>query len=233
MANKRKAKTKALGFSGAIKKTATGNNRNTLQVTAAEGTSKETTRARVAYDPAARSLAASRMYIKNLMGEQALTESLETLNAQIKVVQSGNLGEAEKTLVAQANTLDAIFNELARRAALNMSEYLGAAETYLRLALKAQSQCRATLETLAEIKNPMTGAYVRQANIAAGHQQVNNGTPQAGEASRARENENPSNKLLEATHGERLDRATPSEAGTAHSQVEAVGTIHRTQNGGG
>jgi hypothetical protein len=36
------------------------------------------------------------------------------------------------------------------------------------LALKAQSQCRATLETLAAIKNPQPVAFVRQANIAHG-----------------------------------------------------------------
>ena len=44
-----------------------------------------------------------------------------------------------------------------------MNEHLPAAETYMRLALKAQSQCRATLETLANIKNPPT-VFARQAN---------------------------------------------------------------------
>jgi hypothetical protein len=44
----------------------------------------------------------------------------------------------------------------------------------MRLALKAQSQSRATVETLAAIKNPPV-VYARQANFAAGHQQVNNG----------------------------------------------------------
>jgi len=56
--------------------------------------------------------------------------------------------------MAQAHTLDAIFGSCARRAALNMGTYLNTAETYLRLGLKAQSQCRTTLETLANIKNP-------------------------------------------------------------------------------
>jgi transposase InsO family protein len=44
----------------------------------------------------------------------------------------------------------------------------------MRLALKAQSQCRATVEALAEMKNPKPVAYVQQANIANGPQQVNN-----------------------------------------------------------
>jgi len=88
-------------------------------------------------------------------------------------------------LVAQAHALDAIFHKLARKA--THSEYLNQLDVHLRLALKAQSQCRATLETLAEIKNPIAGAYVWQANIAAGHQQINNGTSLTGEPSRARE----------------------------------------------
>ena len=58
-------------------------------------------------------------------------------------------------------------------AALNMGEYPQAFERYMQLALKAQSQCRATLETLAAIKNPPI-VYARQANIANGPQQVNN-----------------------------------------------------------
>ena len=53
-------------------------------------------------------------------------------------------------LTAQAHTLDALFTALVQRAALNSGEYIGAADTYNRLALKAQSQCRATLETLGQ-----------------------------------------------------------------------------------
>jgi hypothetical protein len=44
----------------------------------------------------------------------------------------------------------------------------------MRLALKAQGQCRATLETLAAIKNPPV-VFAKQRNISHGHQQVNNG----------------------------------------------------------
>ena len=44
---------------------------------------------------------------------------------------------------------------------------------YLRLALKAQAQCRATLETVAAIQQPRR-LVAQQANIAHGPQQVNN-----------------------------------------------------------
>jgi hypothetical protein len=52
-------------------------------------------------------------------------------------------------------------------------EYIDAADRYMRLALKAQGQCRATLETLAAIKNPPV-VIARQANVSHGPQQINN-----------------------------------------------------------
>ena len=79
-------------------------------------------------------------------------------------------------LNAQANALNTIFGELCRRASLNMGQHMDTAERYLRLAFKGQGQCRATLETLAAIKNPPL-VYAKQANIAHGPQQVNNGGP--------------------------------------------------------
>lgn len=54
------------------------------------------------------------------------------------------LGRAKAMLVPQADSLDSIFNTLMRKA--NFSRYLNQAETYLRLGLKAQSQCRAPLK---------------------------------------------------------------------------------------
>jgi hypothetical protein len=80
------------------------------------------------------------------------------------------------------------------------------------------------VETLAEIKNPSQVAFVRQANIANGPQQVNNGI--AVDASRAVENVIQPNKLLEAEQiGERLDTGTTSKAGGANQELEAVGAI--------
>jgi hypothetical protein len=47
-----------------------------------------------------------------------------------------------------------MFNLLARWAARNCDGHLHAADSILRLAFKAQSQCRTTLETLSLIENP-------------------------------------------------------------------------------
>ena len=78
------------------------------------------------------------------------------------------------TILTRGVALNAMFAELARRAALNMGQHLDVTDRYLRLALKAQSQSRATIETLAAIKNPPT-VFARQMNVAHGPQQVNNG----------------------------------------------------------
>lgn len=161
--------------------------------------------------------------------EEVDIESLiAELSAQVKQISDGDLRRAEAMLIVQAHTLDAVFNTLARRAA--KAEYMPALEGYLRLALKAQSQCRATLETLALVKNPAPVAFVRQANIGQAVQ-VNNAATAAGEASRAEESENTQTKLLEAQHGERLDREPTSTTGRANPNVAAVEKLDGTQVG--
>jgi hypothetical protein len=145
--------------------------------------------------------------------------------SQAIALQRGSLVDAERMLMAQATTLDVIFNQLARRAAANLDgQYLRACDTLLRLAFKAQSQSRATLETLAFIKNPRSVAFVRQANIANGPQQVNNGT---SPTSRARETESPPIELLEQHHEERLDTSTPQAAIRTDSAMATVEEVHR------
>lgn len=83
---------------------------------------------------------------------------------------AGDMGRVERMLANQLLTLDALFNNLAQRS--HRQESFKGIEVLMRLALKAQGQARATAETLAVIKNPTT--FIRQANIAHGHQQVNN-----------------------------------------------------------
>ena len=171
--------------------------------------------------------AAATLHQFKLLEGVELTALVDELAGQAKLASSGNLERAEAMLILQAHTLDAIFNNLARKA--NGCEYLSQFEAYLRLGLKAQSQCRAALETLAVMKNPAPVAFVRQANIAHGPQQVNNtAQPPTAEASRARECENQPNKLLEQKHNEwQYTRATQATIG-ADPTVEAVGPIDRT-----
>lgn len=99
------------------------------------------------------------------------TETYLALKRKAERVTNGETKDMETILIAQAVALDSIFRKLSLRAYSNMGDYINAAEKYMRLAFKAQSQCRATLETLAEIKNPRP--YIQ--NNRAEYQQVNNG----------------------------------------------------------
>lgn len=83
----------------------------------------------------------------------------------------GDLAFASKMLASHAIALDSMFAELARRAALNMGEYINAAERYGRLALKAQSNCRATIDTLAKLHQPREQT-VRHVHVNEGGQAV-------------------------------------------------------------
>ncbi len=95
------------------------------------------------------------------------------LTEQTRACGEGNLKQAEAMLTPQAHVLDALFNRLTR-IAMN-AEHLDTADRYLKLALRAQSQCRATWEAISAIQNPPMAGYVAQANIAR-NQQINNET---------------------------------------------------------
>ena len=101
-------------------------------------------------------------------------ECLVNLEATIDRVHGGDLRAAEALLTAQATTLNMLFTHLATLA--QESDHLDTFDRYLKLALRSQNQCRATLQTLAEIKQPPTTLVTRQANIANGPQQVVNNT---------------------------------------------------------
>ena len=156
---------------------------NTMIIQGKPGKSRDALLAEAAMGAPTTGALAATEFSKGIFGELSLGESIAVLKDKVSAVQRGDLRDAEALLTTQAVALNVIFTELARRAALNMSTCLAVTDTYLRLALKAQSQCRTTLETLATIKHPPNVAFVRQANIAH-HQQVNN----APTAPRAREN---------------------------------------------
>jgi hypothetical protein len=205
---------------------------NTLQVRVKRDDDAQVAMARTVLRPSVRAAITAQAYSKQL-GEVGLTELVDELATQNANVSKGDMTRAEAMLMSQAHTLEAIFHELARRAALNMGEYIGAAETYMRLGLKAQSQCRATLETLAAIKNPQPVTFVKQANVAHGPQQVNNGAAPSSEVSCARKSEDHPNKLLEQQHGERLDTGALRAPVNADSSLEALGAVHGSENNRG
>ena len=161
------------------------------------------------------------MQPKNIADEIDTPTMLETLRDQAAAVQRGDMAHAEGMLINQASALQALFVRLSERAM--EQAHMPNLEGFMRMALRAQSQCRATLETLAAIKNPPI-VYAKQANFAAGHQQVNNGIPSP---TQAREIENPQTKLMEAHNGEWLDTGTAGATSGTDKAMATVGEIDR------
>jgi len=170
----------------------------------------------------------SAMTLMNLAESEKLELDMGSLMAelsqQVAAVRKDDMGRPEEMLTAQAYTLDALFNTLTRRSLMNMGEHLEATEQYMRLALRAQAQSRSTLEALAEIKNPRNVAFVKQANVAHGPQQVNNYRNNDARGEKAK---NPQNELLEHQNDERVDSGAPSAAVEDDSAVEAVAARYR------
>jgi len=195
--------------------------------------------AEMAMRPSVNAAAVIETYGKPL-GGQDFGALIDALAAGMQDVWGGDMKQAEAMLYGQAHALQAIFMNLSRRAA--SQEYLKQWEAYLRMAMKAQNQCRMTLEALATIKNPPV-VFARQANINnGGQQQVNNGAQ--AEAPRAPAHfahasahaANPATAqtgLLGASDGERMDTRAAGTAGGADPHLATVGAIDRPANGRG
>lgn len=122
-------------------------------------------------------------------------------------------------LAAQATALQTLFARLTERAMEQTT--MPNIEGFMRLALRAQSQCRATLETLASIKNPPM-IYAKQINQTTGPQQINNAVVSP---SQARQIENTPNKLLEGDNGKWLDAGTTGTTSGVDSEMAPVGAV--------
>ena len=167
-------------------------------------------------------------FSKSYMGDDvSLTHCMEALRQKTDALHDNDMKPVETLLMSQALALDTMFAALARRASATMDQHLDAADKFMRLALKAQSQCRTTLETLANIKNPQP--YIQHNR--AQYQQVNNGVALPPETPPARENQKYTNELLDAPNApERLDfRATQTTIKT-DSGMETVASQHGTQH---
>jgi Tfp pilus assembly protein PilE len=143
------------------------------------------------------------------------------LQSQMKHVTKGNLSTAESMLMSQAHTLDALFGEYSTRALNNRGNF-DWFKAYMNMALRSQNQCRAAIQTLAEMKHPKP--FIQ--NNKAQYQQVNNGN---APSHAHEENSKSSNELLEDKRDETewLDTGTPQETGRDDKELETVGEKHR------
>ena len=101
-----------------------------------------------------------------------ITALAKHLSAQVDTVKEGNFAEMEAILVSQITALHTLFARMTERA-MNC-QHIPGFEANMRVALRAQNQCRTTIDTLIGAKNPSI-VYARQANVTTGPQQINNG----------------------------------------------------------
>ena len=158
---------------------------------------------------------------------------VETLSGeadrQARAIAGGDFSHLEKMLLTQATALQAMFADLACKARAqsgrdNMQALTG-------LALKAAAGSRQAIVALAELRMPKSVMFAKQANVANGPQQVNNGVAAPASPARAEEIRGQPNELLEAQHGNYLDTGATGTAGSADPNLEAVGAGHRARHG--
>lgn len=155
------------------------------------------------------------------------------LRSRAAAVHAGDLQPVEAALLGQAETLAMMFTNLHLRA--KQSTNLECMRALLTLALKAQAQSRATLETLVEVKRPRQLVITRQANIAQ-QQMVHNGGAEPRQPAPARTATNvtaPIELPEEPTYGYSLDADTARTPVDADSRVAAVGEIDRATDPSG
>ena len=212
-------------------------NSKTLNLTRPPGQTPAQALSRAALRPSINGASVIEAYQGNLMGKDVdLGELVAGLNESCTEVKDGDLCSLEAMLLSQATALQTMFASLARRAATQ--EHLRQYETFMGLALKAQSQSRATITALVDLKYPRQAMFVKQANIAHGPQQVNNGAAAGADPERSahgKETQPQQNELLEeAQHGStRLDTRATAKATRSHRAVEAVATVQRAKKSRG
>ena len=164
-------------------------------------------------------------FTKPALGEIDFTEAVAVMKEKSEKIIAGDLSELESTLAEQVVPLNAIFNTLAKRA--ETCEYLNQVEANLRLALKAQAQCARTVEVLTAMKNPPI-VFAKQANIAHGHQQINNNQSptHAGKTIKS------SNELLSEADNAPLDTRRTLETIKVNQELAAVETVDGSKDTG-
>jgi hypothetical protein len=157
-------------------------------------------------------------------GWDGLADQLDQFSKQLR---RNDLTTAEDMLMGQAVALQAMFVRLTEGAF--GAETFASYDIKLRYALRAQSQCRATLETLAAIKNPPV-LFARQANVSNGPQQINN-TVNA-DSSRGREIKTGQSELSGEGIELPQDTGTPALTCRADTPLAPVGEIDRSSDDG-
>jgi hypothetical protein len=157
--------------------------------------------------------------------ENLLPALLDELGERVRAVtRKGDLSQGHAMLTGQAHTLQSLHYHLLERA---FDKYISSTdmELFLRYSLKAQSQCRRTIETQANLVNPR-GVALMQTNIAE-NIQVNNAPALSDRPKIAQ------SKLLGADNGKRLDSRPESQTSGRDTLLETVGALNGAKVGCG
>ena len=174
-----------------------------LEEATVKGSTEAERLAHLALSPYFKAALTAQSYAPSI-GEQDLKALLPRLGEWSNKAANGDLRDLETMLAAQVLSLDSIFHKLAGQAKVNIGQYPKTVETYLRLALKAQNQCRTTAETLAALKSPRQ--HITQNNVA-GAMQIN--------------------IEMEGSH---VDRRAEGKDAASNPAVEALGEVYGSQD---
>jgi len=102
----------------------------------------------------------------------SLQYTKDMLEDTFKQLKEGDLSILEEVLLNQTFALNIAFTSLVARA--NRQPDFTTMQMLMNLSFKAQNQSRTTIDSLRNLKQPNQTAFIKQTNIAHGHQQVNN-----------------------------------------------------------
>jgi len=150
----------------------------------------------------------------------SLQYTKEILEKSFKEVQDGDLAMLEQMLIGQAFALNMAFNSLSARATRQTD--VSTMQMLMNLCFKAQNQSRATIDSLIQLKQPSQTTFVKQANIANGHQQVNNQV--------LTEKIIDSQNKLKGANCAELDDGRTDKAKRSNKAMEALAKVHRSKD---
>lgn len=148
---------------------------------------------------------------------KAVDAAKDGVEETLSKVRSGNLEDLESILVNQVYVLNGLFNQLVIQGKASLSDPAvmqslpNHPKTMLNVALKAQTQCRATVQTINDLKNPKKTTFIKN--------QLNNVKMELEERIE---------QLEDTEHGsKKLDRGTEGTAISINPEVEALEVINR------
>lgn len=172
-------------------------------------------------DPAVSAGLAMQSYRSHIPGSGDVNASIGEVRRITAAVKAGDLSDVEGMLVAQAVALQTISANFFNRAQMQTGQRN--LEAFFGLGLKAQSQSRATIQALIELKFPRQTVFAKNVgNVNNGQQQYNApGVPHAGKDDSAQI------KQIGGIDGEWMDTRAPSAPVSTHPHLAAVGAVDR------